>query len=205
MIGQVILEGVGLGAMLMLVCAIGIRNGAVGMVHLYENNVQERCISLGLMTREKINRNQLLFKIVCLPIYIAYVLIFVYTVNGARGFGEGFWQILLILLEPHRPAAHRRFLGWPHENVDHPGDGGLKALYSKQRQAQKVALRHARYGGHRRGARGRDDAFYPLKYFDKPLPQAVVCRFYSEVRFACNLKHLAARTHLPYSFSTQWA
>ena len=42
MIGQVILEGVGLGAMLMLVCAIGIRNGAVGMVHLYENNVQER-------------------------------------------------------------------------------------------------------------------------------------------------------------------
>ena len=40
MIGQVILEGVGLGAMLMLVCAIGIRNGAVGMVHLYENNVQ---------------------------------------------------------------------------------------------------------------------------------------------------------------------
>ena len=98
MIGQVILEGVGLGAMLMLVCAIGIRNGAVGMVHLYENNVQERCISLGLTTREKINRNQLLFKIVCLPIYIAYVLIFVYNVNGARGFGEGFWQILLILL-----------------------------------------------------------------------------------------------------------
>ena len=41
MIGQVILEGVGLGAMLMLVCAIGIRKGAVGMVHLYENNVQE--------------------------------------------------------------------------------------------------------------------------------------------------------------------
>ena len=31
MIGQVILEGVGLGAMLMLVCAIGIRNGAVGI------------------------------------------------------------------------------------------------------------------------------------------------------------------------------
>ena len=98
MIGQVILEGVGLGAMLMLVCAIGIRNGAVGMVHLYENNVQERCISLGLTTREKIKHNQLQFKVVCLPIYIAYVLIFVYAVNGARGFREGFWQILLILL-----------------------------------------------------------------------------------------------------------
>ena len=98
MFGIVLLEGLGLGVLLFLVCAVGIRNGAVGMVHLYEPKVQERCISLGLTTREKINRNQLLFKIVCLPIYIAYVLIFVYTVNGARGFGEGFWQILLILL-----------------------------------------------------------------------------------------------------------
>jgi len=97
MIGQVILEGVGLGAVLMLVCAIGIRSGAVGMVHLYGNDVQERCVSLGLTTREKIRRNQRLFKVVCLPIYIAYVLIFVYAVNGARGFAEGFWQILVIL------------------------------------------------------------------------------------------------------------
>ena len=60
MIGQVILEGVGLGVVLMLVCAIGIRNGAVGMVHLYENNVQERCILLGLTTREKIQHDQLM-------------------------------------------------------------------------------------------------------------------------------------------------
>lgn len=67
------------------------------MVHLYENNVQERCISLGLTTREKIKHNQLQFKVICLPIYITYVLIFVYAVNGAQGFGEGFWQILLIL------------------------------------------------------------------------------------------------------------
>ncbi len=31
MILQVILEGIGLGVLLILVCAIGIRNGAVGM------------------------------------------------------------------------------------------------------------------------------------------------------------------------------
>ena len=31
MIGTVILEGLGLGALLVLVCAFGIRNGAVGM------------------------------------------------------------------------------------------------------------------------------------------------------------------------------
>lgn len=39
MIGTVILEGLGLGALLVLVCAFGIRNGAVGMVHLYEPEV----------------------------------------------------------------------------------------------------------------------------------------------------------------------
>ena len=29
------MEGIGLGVLLILVCAIGIRKGAVGMVHLY--------------------------------------------------------------------------------------------------------------------------------------------------------------------------
>ena len=32
---QTILEGLGLGALLILICAVGIRKGAVGMVHLY--------------------------------------------------------------------------------------------------------------------------------------------------------------------------
>lgn len=94
---KLILEGIGLGAILSLVCAIGIRNGAVGMVHLYNQDVHERCISLGLTTREKINRNRSLFKVLCLPIYIAYVLVCVYAVNGARGFWPGFWQLLVIL------------------------------------------------------------------------------------------------------------
>ena len=40
MIGQVLLEGFGLGVLLMLVCAFGIRSGAVGMVHLYHEPVQ---------------------------------------------------------------------------------------------------------------------------------------------------------------------
>ena len=36
---QVILEGLGLGILLILVCAFGIRRGAVGMVHLYSPEV----------------------------------------------------------------------------------------------------------------------------------------------------------------------
>ena len=46
MILQVILEGIGLGVLLILVCAIGIRKGAVGMVlescHDFENRINFR-------------------------------------------------------------------------------------------------------------------------------------------------------------------
>ena len=97
MILQVILEGIGLGVLLLFVCAIGIRKGAVGMVHLYSLEVQNRCITLGLTTHAKIKRKALIFKAVCVPGYIAYVLVCVYAVNGARGFLAGFWQMLVIL------------------------------------------------------------------------------------------------------------
>ena len=83
MLLQVILEGIGLGVLLILVCAIGIRKGAVGMVHLYSPAVQQRCVKLGLTTHEKIKRNSLLFKAVCVPGYISYVLVCVYGINGA--------------------------------------------------------------------------------------------------------------------------
>ena len=53
MLLQVILEGLGLGALLVLVCAVGICKGAVGMVHLYSPAVQQRCVKLGLTTHEK--------------------------------------------------------------------------------------------------------------------------------------------------------
>ena len=67
MILQVILEGIGLGVLLILVCAIGIRKGAVGMVHLYSPEVQDRCVTLGLTTHEKIKRNALILKLSASP------------------------------------------------------------------------------------------------------------------------------------------
>ena len=97
MILQVILEGLGLGALLVLVCAVGIRKGAVGMVHLYSLAVQQRCVKLGLTSPERIRRNSLLFNAVCIPGYIGYVLVCVYGINGARSFAAGFWQPLVIL------------------------------------------------------------------------------------------------------------
>ena len=94
MLLQVILEGLGLGALLVLVCAAGIRKGAVG---IYSLAVQQRCVKLGLTSPERIRRNSLLFKAVCVPGYIAYVLGCVYGINGARSFAAGFWQLLVIL------------------------------------------------------------------------------------------------------------
>ena len=97
MLLQVILEGLGLGTLLLLVCAVGIRKGAVGMVHLYDQKVQERCVALGLTTKEKIKRNALRFKALCIPMYLIYVLTCVYAINGANTFWDGFWQCFVIL------------------------------------------------------------------------------------------------------------
>ena len=97
MLLQTILEGLGLGALLVAVCAVGIRKGAVGMVHLYDQKVQERCMALGLTTKEKIKRNALRFKAICIPMYLAYVLLCVYAVNGAQTFWSDFLQCFVIL------------------------------------------------------------------------------------------------------------
>ena len=67
MLLQTIPEGLGLGARLVVVCTIGIHKGAVGMVHLYDAKVQERCVALGLTTKEKIKQNSLRFKLICVP------------------------------------------------------------------------------------------------------------------------------------------
>ena len=94
---KLVLEGLGLGFLLYLICAIGIRNGAIGMVHLYDQKVQERVVQLGLSTADEIRKRSVLFRILCLPGYLIYVLICVYVINGARGFFEGFWQGFVIL------------------------------------------------------------------------------------------------------------
>ncbi len=92
-----IVEGFGLGALLVLICAVGIRDGAIGMAHLYDKKVQERVIQLGMMTREAIRKRSVRFRSLCLPAYMIYVLVCVYAINGARGFLPGFWQGFVIL------------------------------------------------------------------------------------------------------------
>lgn len=94
---KLIPEGLGLGFLLYLVCAIGIRNGAVGMIHLYDQKVRDRAIELGMTTEDAIKKRSICFKGLCVPGYMIYVLVCVYAINGARGFLPGFWQALVIL------------------------------------------------------------------------------------------------------------
>lgn len=94
---QTILEGLGLGALLVLVCGVGIRKGAVGMVHLYSTAVQERCVELGLTTKEGIKRKAILLKVVCLPMYLVYLFLCVFVINQAQGFLATLWQSFVIL------------------------------------------------------------------------------------------------------------
>ncbi|MBR5093736.1 MAG: hypothetical protein IK095_01445 [Oscillospiraceae bacterium] len=97
MFAKIVIEGLLLGALLVASCALGIRKGAVRLVFLYHADVQERCIRNGLITREQIGRNRRLFKGLGIPVYLAFVLVSVYVVNGARGFWPGSWQSFAIL------------------------------------------------------------------------------------------------------------
>lgn len=97
MILKIVIEGLILGALLCLYCAVGIRNGAVGMVFLYHRDVQERCVRNGLITEAGIRRNAVVFKTVGILSYLIYLLVCVYAVNGARGFWPGFAQMFAIL------------------------------------------------------------------------------------------------------------
>lgn len=97
MLLQVVLEGLGLGTLLVLVCAVGIRKGAVGMAHLYSAEVQARCVELGLTTKETIRRKAILLKAGCLPVYLVYLIFCVFAVNNAQGFFAAFWQCFVIL------------------------------------------------------------------------------------------------------------
>lgn len=38
-----------------------------------------------------------MFKIICIPGYILYILVCVYAINGAEDFLSGFWQMFVIL------------------------------------------------------------------------------------------------------------
>lgn len=110
MIGHVLIEGVVACFIVLMACVVGIANGPVGLVCLYEKEVQQRVVERGLTTEARIRRSVRLFRLFgILPLFL-FVMIAVYGINGARGFGEGFRQILVILLT--EGLFDRLFIDW---------------------------------------------------------------------------------------------
>ena len=84
--------------LLLITLVIGIANGPVGMVVMYEKDVQKRVIELGLITKKKMKR---IFIITSIALYLQTLLLIptmVYFINGARGFLNIFWQTTIISL-----------------------------------------------------------------------------------------------------------
>ncbi len=93
----VILEGFVFCFWLLLVCVIGIANGPVGMVCMYEQDVQDRVVELGLTTRSRIKKSFILSGIALFLPLFTYVPFVVYYINGALGFWNAFWQMTIIM------------------------------------------------------------------------------------------------------------
>lgn len=98
MIGLLLVETIVMCFALLIVCVVGIANGPAGLVVLYEEDVQQRVVELGYMTRAQIKKT---FVITCIALFLpVFVLtpLMVYGLNGAIGFWDGFWQMSVILV-----------------------------------------------------------------------------------------------------------
>ena len=105
----------------------------------------ERCVTLGLTTHAKnFKRNALVFKAVCVPGYIAYVLVCVCALNGAKGFVQGLLALLVILSVMNlidRFWVDGYWVG--HTNAwEIPGNRRPETLQYSQDKGKKVAVRH---------------------------------------------------------------
>ena len=71
-----VIEGI-VGCFILLIsCVVGIAQGPVNLVSLYEKEVQERVVELGLITKEKIRKNATLFVIFGMIPFFAFILCF---------------------------------------------------------------------------------------------------------------------------------
>ena len=94
----VLIESIVMCFILLIICVIGIANGPVGLVVFYEDDVKKRVIELGLITEEKLKRNSLIVKIALFAPILFLTPAMVYFINGAREFGDLFWQMTVILM-----------------------------------------------------------------------------------------------------------
>ena len=94
----VVFEGIVMCLILLMYCVVGIRNGAVGLVCLYEDDVQNRVVELGLVTKKQIKKQFIISTIILFVPLFTLVPYMVYGVNGVTDFTEGFIQMTIILM-----------------------------------------------------------------------------------------------------------
>lgn len=83
--------------LLLIVCVVGIANGPVGLVVLYEEDVRQRVVELGYTTKAKIKKSLIITSIAMFAPVFLVTPVMVYVINGAGGFWDGFWQMTVIL------------------------------------------------------------------------------------------------------------
>lgn len=126
-----IFEGVGLGVLLILYCLIGIKDGAVGMVHLYDKTVRQRCIELGLTTEEKIKKRAIVNKDDRYT-YVRYICACVCVRRQLRSwiFARIFTTVnYFVGVQLDRQIFDRRTVGWSYKGVDNSRYGRFNAVY----------------------------------------------------------------------------
>ena len=94
----VVFEGIVMCFILLMYCVVGIRNGAVGLVCLYEDDVQNRVVELGLVTKKQIKKQFIISTIILFVPLFTLVPYMVYGVNDVTDFTEGFIQMTIILM-----------------------------------------------------------------------------------------------------------
>ena len=92
-----VIEGMAMCLIMLLTCVVGIaKDGPVGLVTFYEKEVQDRVVALGLTTKDKIRKRAIISGIVVFLPMLIFIPAMVYGLNGARGFTQGFLQMLAI-------------------------------------------------------------------------------------------------------------
>ena len=93
-----VIEGIVMCFVLLIICVIGISNGPVGLVVFYEQEVKDRVVALGLTTKDRIKKTSAITMAALFVPMLILVPYMAYGINGAAGFREGFWQMLVILM-----------------------------------------------------------------------------------------------------------
>ena len=95
----IVFEGLILSFWLLLICVVGIaKDGPVGLVVFYEQEVQDRVVKLELTTKERIKKISI---ISTMALFLPMVTVFpaiVYFYNGVNGFRDCFIQLTVIYL-----------------------------------------------------------------------------------------------------------